>query len=288
MSDRRAPMVSFYDKTKQFALHLPHALSQPARSTAIILFLHAHDDGTSIYLSVDTLMEMTALTRSAQFRALKELIKAGYLLDDGWQAYANGAKTRRRRLDLGAMATARAAEKPENHSATDGTETSAHSPTGGISTVPPMEHKPSLEPSLKRPPIIPRGSQSLPGLEPPPNLLSKARPAPVETSTLVDAWNHICGAKGIPKVAAMTDARKTALLARYAELGGTDPDWFKFCRRISKSPLLTGDNDREWRAGFDWCLKPANFLKIIEGNYDPKGYQSGNREARFEASPGTI
>jgi len=143
---------------------MPKALSPPAKLTAIFLFTHALDDGTGIYCTVETLMEMTGLSRSAQFRAIKEMIDAAYLVDDGWKLYRNGAKVRRRRLDLDLMARDRAAEDAI-HSPTHGTVQSpthgtvdaaaqshlrdTQSPTHGTGTVPPMGLKPSLEPPHK-------------------------------------------------------------------------------------------------------------------------------------------
>lgn len=143
----------------------------------------------------------------------------------------------------------------------------------------------------KRTPVIPTGNQALPGLEPPPNLLGKAKPAPAkanDTAQLIEAWNAIVGAKRIPKVAMLTEARKATLLTRYEELGGTVDDWIKFCRRIAGSPFLTGDNDRDWMPNFDWCLKPANFVKIIEGTYDSRNPSAQPGPGRFIPSPGTI
>jgi hypothetical protein len=37
---------------------------------------------------------------------------------------------------------------------------------------------------------------------------------------------------------------------------------------VSKSGYLNGKNDKGWKITFDWILKPVNFLKILEGNYD--------------------
>lgn len=35
-----------------------------------------------------------------------------------------------------------------------------------------------------------------------------------------------------------------------------------------QSAFLTGQNDRGWKADFDWIIKPANFYKILEGKYN--------------------
>ena len=38
--------------------------------------------------------------------------------------------------------------------------------------------------------------------------------------------------------------------------------------RINLSPFLRGEGPGEWKATFDWALKPANIVKVLDGNYD--------------------
>ena len=38
--------------------------------------------------------------------------------------------------------------------------------------------------------------------------------------------------------------------------------------RIRRSKFLQGDNNRGWIITFDWFIKPSNFAKVYEGNYD--------------------
>jgi len=45
--------------------------------------------------------------------------------------------------------------------------------------------------------------------------------------------------------------------------------WERFFTHVSESDFLMGRTDRPWTGCcFDWLLKPANFRKIVEGNYD--------------------
>lgn len=39
-------------------------------------------------------------------------------------------------------------------------------------------------------------------------------------------------------------------------------------KQVEQSDFLTGRNGRWGKCGIDWILKPENFSKIIEGNYD--------------------
>jgi len=44
------------------------------------------------------------------------------------------------------------------------------------------------------------------------------------------------------------------------------------------SNFIQGMNDRSWVADFDWITKPANFIKILEGNY--KNKENGESERK--------
>ena len=69
----------------------------------------------------------------------------------------------------------------------------------------------------------------------------------------------------LPLVSRMTDARRAAVRARIAECG---PDSVTAVfDAIAASPFLCGQNDRNWRADFDWVFGPGNYVKILENNY---------------------
>lgn len=38
--------------------------------------------------------------------------------------------------------------------------------------------------------------------------------------------------------------------------------------RVENSSFLCGQNEREWKASFDWVMRESNLIKIVEGNYD--------------------
>lgn len=39
-------------------------------------------------------------------------------------------------------------------------------------------------------------------------------------------------------------------------------------RRAQASSFCTGQNDRHWKADFDWLLNENNLVKVLEGKYD--------------------
>lgn len=88
---------------------------------------------------------------------------------------------------------------------------------------------------------------------------------------VVEIFNSIC--KDLPKVQKLTKSRKSAINARIKEYQPEDSEIFfeSIFRKVQKNRFLTGINDRGWTADFDWILKAANTLKILEGKYDEKG-----------------
>jgi hypothetical protein len=91
---------------------------------------------------------------------------------------------------------------------------------------------------------------------------------------IADLYNDLC--PGLQKVVTMGDDRKKALSARWH----TSPEfqtlsfWEGFWRRVWLADWLCGriegKDGRSFMADFDWCIRPRNFVRIIEGKYDPK------------------
>jgi hypothetical protein len=76
------------------------------------------------------------------------------------------------------------------------------------------------------------------------------------------AWNEVCTPLGFPACREMPDARRRnlqrLLATRFAEPGS----WRAFCVLIASSEFLASGH-----FGIDWVIKPANLVKIVEGNY---------------------
>lgn len=83
----------------------------------------------------------------------------------------------------------------------------------------------------------------------------------------VEAWNAMADQHGLPRVQRLTETRKRALRARLAECDGIE-GWMAALDRVQASPFLTGQNDRGWRADFDFVVRESSFTKIMEGKYD--------------------
>ncbi len=80
---------------------------------------------------------------------------------------------------------------------------------------------------------------------------------------IVTAWNALC--PRVRKCRKLTDARKATLKIRLAD---DDWNWEAALKAILNSPFLCGDNDRGWKANFDWFIQRGTVTKILEGQYD--------------------
>lgn len=82
---------------------------------------------------------------------------------------------------------------------------------------------------------------------------------------VLEAWNDMAGRLGLSK-AKLTPDRRRKLNARIRQHGVED--WTEAISAVERSSFLRGENDRGWRADFDFLLQPASFNKLIEGSYD--------------------
>lgn len=54
---------------------------------------------------------------------------------------------------------------------------------------------------------------------------------------------------------------------------------------VRNSDFLRGENNRGWMITFDWFVKPNNFTKVLEGNYNKEGQHGTNRTAQTHVNP---
>lgn len=92
-------------------------------------------------------------------------------------------------------------------------------------------------------------------------------PAPkVRPEHFVEIWNELARRIGRPTVAVMTDARRQTIKARLAS--HTIEDFHSVFAKVEASDFLAGRTQRWPGVTFDWLTKQANFIKVLEGNYD--------------------
>ncbi len=105
------------------------------------------------------------------------------------------------------------------------------------------------------------------------------RVPPCPHNSLVSLFNEKCPM--LPAVAIVSDVRRRAMQGRWREVCASDKldqaaglDFFEwFFGRVAESKFLTGrvpasqGRAAPFAASFDWLMSPANFTKVVEGNY---------------------
>lgn len=82
---------------------------------------------------------------------------------------------------------------------------------------------------------------------------------------LADRYNAIC--TNLPRVVRLTDKRRRAVRLIYGK-GYTPEQLDEVFRKAQSSSFCGGQNDRHWKADFDWLLNESNLVKVLEGKYD--------------------
>lgn len=96
-------------------------------------------------------------------------------------------------------------------------------------------------------------------------------------SQIKDLYHDIC--VSYPKIRAIDGERKRAVAARWNSCKSIDT--FRELFTIAEgSAFMKGENDRNWRADFDWMMKPTNFSKVLEGKYNREQKQTSGTGSR--------
>lgn len=96
--------------------------------------------------------------------------------------------------------------------------------------------------------------------------VSKDTVCSTDVQQIIDAWNSL----GLSKVTKMVPGkdRDRLLKARIKEYG--TELILKAIENIRNSDFLLGKNKDGWTITFDWFIRPNNFPKVLDGNYDNK------------------
>lgn len=95
---------------------------------------------------------------------------------------------------------------------------------------------------------------------------------------LARIWNQFAG--NLPKVKECSSKRRKAVSARMREHPELDY-WTLVISKLNDSPFCRGDNNRQWRATFDFLIQPGTAEKALEGAYD-------NRSAALDYRPTSV
>lgn len=103
--------------------------------------------------------------------------------------------------------------------------------------------------------------------------LSDDNVRPTNVEQIIQKWNELenIGVKAITKITSGSK-RRALLNARIKEYSFDDV--LKAIDNIRQSDFLCGKPNGDWIITFDWFIKPSNFVKVLEGNYDNKNVQA--------------
>ena len=86
----------------------------------------------------------------------------------------------------------------------------------------------------------------------------------IEYESLVENYHSLC--PKLNKVVVINDLRKGFINARVGEFGMEKV--ISVLRIAGESKFLNGENEKAWKADFEWIMRPTNFIKVLEGKYN--------------------
>ena len=96
-------------------------------------------------------------------------------------------------------------------------------------------------------------------------------------------FNEKMANKAIKQVRQINNQRSEWLMARVKEYG--KDAIFEMIDKAAASDFLNGRNGRGFMATFDWLMRPNNFPKVIDGNYDNNNNSYGTTNSNGYIAP---
>lgn len=87
----------------------------------------------------------------------------------------------------------------------------------------------------------------------------------IDYEAIKSRWNEETGG-ALGKLMMITGRRREMVRARIRET--SVEDFFTMIHNAASSSFLRGESQRGWVANFDWCIKPNNYPKVLEGRYN--------------------
>lgn len=87
----------------------------------------------------------------------------------------------------------------------------------------------------------------------------------IDYEAIKSKWNEETGG-ALGKLVMITGRRREMVRARIRET--SVEDFFTMIHNAAVSSFLRGESQRGWVANFDWCIKPNNYPKVLEGRYN--------------------
>ena len=114
--------------------------------------------------------------------------------------------------------------------------------------------------------------------------LAIASPTPTESkkevfNNFLNIYNQEC--TNLPKCLKITEKRKVAINKCLKEK--INEEVFKqICIKSNQSDFLIGENDRNWKADFDFITRSDKAMQILEGKYESKTKKQTSNNIFYE------
>lgn len=227
------------------------------KSVLALLADKASDDGRGIWASKQTIADELDCSKRAVIETVKAFIAEGILRETGTHKVATGHTIEYAIIvevveALPLVESEKARQRRKSHK--------------GCTTVTGEPDAPVNEAQGRGEPGAPKPSLNLSPSTSDDKSSSAETPSAIKPIHLLEAYNAMAGRIGLPVAKKLEGdrLRKARILVRTA----TIDDLTEAIDAIERNPWMHGQNDKGWRADFDFLLQPKSFNRLIEGSYD--------------------
>ena len=114
--------------------------------------------------------------------------------------------------------------------------------------------------------------------------VSKDTVSQTDVRRVIEEWNKLQEVGINPIRDIKPSSKRCQLLKGRIREYGID-DVINAIENVRNSDFLRGENNRGWMITFDWFVKPNNFTKVLEGNYNKEGQHGTGRTAQTHVKP---
>ena len=94
----------------------------------------------------------------------------------------------------------------------------------------------------------------------------------INYNKLIEIYNFNC--PNLPQVKKLTEKRKKTIKGFLKEF--TQEQFEEICKIANSNSFLKGNNDRGWKADFDFLMRVDKATSILEGKYENNNIKSNN------------
>lgn len=223
------------------------SLSGNEKLIALALADWSHDDGSHVFPSIESVAMKCGLSRRTVQYIFRRFEAEGLLILVS-KENSDYRPTREYRINLNALNRIGKENNPCNNRAHENSapmQSDRHEWGVNPAPNPPL----SLEP-LDSPPIVPPSSETS---------------GENHLKMMQTEWNGLAEELGLQKIVAMPSRRARSATARWKDLG--KEGWDRVLSTLRKERFYHGENDRKWKATFDYVVRQDAFTKLLEKSY---------------------